>query len=261
MAVTYIGTAKTKIIYGNDSTSQYLFSVENGVQSKVDVHVKRLYVQMNCLSVLTTVMPLIKTYRATSITGGDILSKEGPFDTSLTSDNNVIFRGQCWDTSRMGASPGDIVWQNFAMRMHTAVEQQIAEDRNVLPLLLANNLYDFVLHPGESIVVRLVGATNASNPYGNTHFFVNCVWEENSLSTFNISGIVTLSSSAVEGAKVIIVEADDELLTNGYIKEIITTPAGGNWSSTIRTGKVGAAFIQYKNGGIYYTAPGSPFLS
>ena len=261
MAVTYLGTMETKPIYGNDSTSQYLFSVENGIQSKVDIHLKRMYVQMSCLSTLGTVKLSLKSYRATSITGGEVLTKDGNSNTSLSSDNNVIFRAQCWDTARMGASPGDIIWQNFGVRMHTAVEQQVASDINVLPSLLQNNNFDFVLHPGENIVVRAVGASNASNPYGNNHFVVNCVWEENSLSTFNIGGVVTLSSSAVEGAKVIIIESDDELLTNGYIKEIITTPAGGNWSSTIRTGKIGAAFIQYKDGGTYYTAPGSPFLS
>ena len=45
------------------------------------------------------------------------------------------------------------------------------------------------------------------------------------------------------------------------MRETIVTPAGGTWASTIRTGKVGSAFVQYESGGTKYTAPGSPYLA
>ena len=86
------------------------------------------------------------------------------------------------------------------------------------------------------------------------------MWEEDALSTFAISGTVTLSAVPVSGARVVVVEADDQLMTNAVLVEIITTPAGGTWASSIKTGKVGAAFVQYTSGGTYYTAYGSPYL-
>lgn len=80
------------------------------------------------------------------------------------------------------------------------------------------------------------------------------------IATYAISGTVTLSGSPVDGAKVMVLEADDTSLTNAHLYQVVTTAGGGLWASTIRTGKVGAAFVQYENGGTYYTAPGSPFL-
>jgi hypothetical protein len=57
-----------------------------------------------------------------------------------------------------------------------------------------------------------------------------------------------------------VLEADDASMTNAVLRETIVTPAGGTWASSIRTGKVGAAFVQYESGGTKYTAPGSPYL-
>ncbi len=89
---------------------------------------------------------------------------------------------------------------------------------------------------------------------------MNCIWEEEARPTFAISGTVTLSGSPVAGAIVTVIEADDLDMTNQYVREKIVTPAGGNWASTITSGKVGAAFVQYRSGATYYTAPGSPYL-
>jgi hypothetical protein len=110
------------------------------------------------------------------------------------------------------------------------------------------------------LLVQVVAPTAATNASGSNNYVVQTVWEEDSLSTFSISGTVTLSAVPIVGAKVIILEADDESLANAILWEVKTTTAGGAWSSSIRSGKVGAAFVQYVTGGIYYTAPGSPFL-
>jgi len=72
---------------------------------------------------------------------------------------------------------------------------------------------------------------------------------------------VTLGGSPVSGAKVMVMESDNVAGTNMFLREVITTPAGGTWASSILTGKVGSAFVQYEAGGTYYTAPGSPYLS
>jgi len=65
----------------------------------------------------------------------------------------------------------------------------------------------------------------------------------------------------VSGAIITVIEADDESMTNPVLVEKIVTAAGGTWASSITTGKVGAAFVQYKSGATYYTAPGSPYLA
>ena len=88
------------------------------------------------------------------------------------------------------------------------------------------------------------------------------VWHD-FLGQFDISSAiltVTLSGSPVSGAIVTVIEADDLDMTNPVLVDTIVTPAGGTWSADILTGKVGAAFVQYRSGGTLYTAPGSPYL-
>lgn len=119
---------------------------------------------------------------------------------------------------------------------------------------------DLLIRPGQALLVKIIANTAASNALTSLNYAVRCMWEEDSITTFAISGTVTLSGSPLDGAKVMVVEADDTSLTNAHLYEVKTTAGGGLWSSTIRTGKVGAAFVQYESGGAYYTAPGSPFL-
>jgi hypothetical protein len=127
-----------------------------------------------------------------------------------------------------------------------------------LPPVLASK--DFILRPGDSLIVQVVAAVGTSNAALCNNWDAHCVWEEDAIATFAISGTVTLSASPVSGAIVTVVEADDTSMTNAVLRETIVTPAGGTWASTIRTGKVGAAFVQYTSGGTKYTAPGSPYL-
>lgn len=259
MAITYRGTARTYPIYGNDATTQNLFVLTNPSTSRVDVYVRRLLVQVDPLVAYTGVMPLVKTSRATNVSGG-IINDDTSFDTTANV-TSVEIRTPLYEGIPVKATPGNIIWQQFCSRMHTAAEQVSSWDNNCLPLLVSDTGKEFVLHPGESIVTQVVGSAGTANAAIANNWFVECVFEEEPLATFAISGTVTLSGSGVTGAKVIVIEADDELMTNAHLVETITTPAGGAWSSTIRTGKVGAAFVQYKNGATYYTAPGSPFLS
>jgi len=266
MAVSFRGTAQSLAIYGNDATSQNLFVVENGIASRVNVIVRRLTFGCDALAVLTSVMNLVKTCRATAVSGGFIVDK-APFVGTQTSDSAVVFRAQCNEAGRITATAGDTLWTQLVPRMHTAVEQQQLEvdgerlkQRSLVPII-AMDVADLVVRPGQALLVRLVAATAASNPFATQNYTVRCSWEEDEIATFAISGTVTLSGSPVSGAVVTVVEADDEAGTNAVLRQVITTGAGGTWASSIRTGKVGAAFVQYENGGTYYTAPGSPFLS
>jgi hypothetical protein len=264
MAVTFHGTVKTLAIVGNDATTQNLFVIENGFKSRVNVVVRRLLLACDSLVALTSVQNLASTSRCSAVSGGVLLEK-GAFNTSESSDANVMFRAQANETALITATQGDIIWRQFIGRMHTAVEQQqpvseleTLEFNNMLPVIVKT--LDFVIRPGESLLIRVSAGTTASNAQNSTNYIVDCAWEEQSVTTFAISGTVTLSGSPLDGAKVMVVEADNTSLTNAYLYEVKTTAGGGLWSSTIRTGKVGAAFVQYENGGTYYTAPGSPFL-
>jgi hypothetical protein len=236
--------------------------VENGIASRVNVIVRALAIQTDSLVALAAVLPLVTTARASAIDGGITLSK-GAFTTTQTSDPAVSFRSALFEGAPITATPGDRLWQLFCTRAHTAVEQLLnrapPDDLGCLPELAAQR--SVVLRPGQNLLVRLVGAVGTSNAALRNNAHLTCAWEEDEIATFAISGTVTLSGTPVAGAIVTILEADDALMTNAVLRQVITTGAGGTWASSIRAGKVGAAFVQYKSGATYYTAPGSPYLS
>lgn len=265
MAVVFRGTAESLSIVGNDATTQNLFVIENGFKSRVNVIIKRLTFGCDSLVVLTSVQNMVRISRCSNCSGGAIIHKSS-FDTTQTSDANVVMRAQANEASPITATSGDTLWTQLAGRMHTAVEQQNAErdseriaERNLIPFTETNT--NLTIRPGQSLLVKVFASAAASNAQNSTNYTVRCQWDEDSITTFAISGTVTLSGSPLDGAKVMILEADDTSLTNAHLYEVKTTAGGGLWSSTIRTGKVGAAFVQYESGGTYYTAPGSPYLS
>lgn len=249
-------SSQSTMIYGNDATAQNLFTIENPIGSRVDVYLKDLDLEVDSIVALTALMPLVKVSRATAISGGVILSKSLA-DTSSTSDAFVRCRAQLYENSPITATAGDTIWQVFRSRMHTAVEQ-VRPQNGLMPSLIKTE--DFVLRPGEALLAKVVAAAGTSNAVNSYSMTIQAMWNEVAFSTFAISGTVTLSGSPVSGARVVVVEADDQLMTNAILREIITTPAGGTWASSIKTGKVGAAFVQYTSGGTFYTAYGSPYL-
>ena len=271
MAITFNGTVKTYLTYGNDALTQNLFTIENGIASRVNILLRHLELEVDSIVVNTAVSPVAKLSRATGISGGVILEK-GQFNTSQSSDANVAFRTTLMDSARITATPGDAFWQQFIGRMHTAAWQQEQMTRlsgTEIPTFPFRSMIpnpgpincDIRIRPGQAMLLQVVSAVVASNAALMTNYAVTCSWDEDSVSTFTIGGTVTLSSSPVTGAKVTVIQADDVDMTNPVLVGIITTPAGGAWSSTIVTGKVGFAYVQYRNGSKYYTAPGSPYLS
>ena len=265
MAVSFRGTASTLNIFGNDATTQNLFVVENGIASRVNVIIRSLEFSADSLVALTSVQNVLKTCRATGVSGGLELEKT-KFVTTQTSDPAVVIRAMANETAPITATAGDTMWTQFAARMHSAVEQQQpgtdSERRTIRSLTpwMDHLVTDLVIQPGEAILVRVVANTAASNAQNSMQYAVRCSWEEDQIATFAISGTVTLSGSPVSGAIVTVIEADDTSMTNAVLRETIVTPAGGTWASNIRTGKVAAAFVQYEAGGTLYTAPGSPYL-
>lgn len=174
----YFSAATFRTI-GSAATPQTLFSIENIDPAKL-VYIRRLIVQLDATAVLTAVMPLVKASRATGVpTGGTTLAK-GQFDTANASNANTIARGACSSDggalSAPAATPGDVLWQQYCMRLHTAVGQVLALDNNMLPALV--DAQDFILRQNQALLVQVVAAVGTSNPNTN-HWFVQCVWEEN----------------------------------------------------------------------------------
>jgi hypothetical protein len=265
MAISFTGGASGPITLGNDATTQTLFAVENGIASRVNVIIRDLHVSLDPLTALTAVMPLVKTSRGINISGGITLAKQ-TFDSTQTSDPAVVFRAAMGEGAPITATSAAIVYQEYASRMHTAVEQVVQyvaveglpSTGGMLPPVLSAK--DFILRPGESLIVQVIAAATTSNAALCNNWDAHCVWEEDEIATFAISGTVTLSGSPVSGAIVTVVEADDTSMTNAFLRETIVTGAGGTWASDIRTGKVGMVAWQYENAGTLYTAPSAPYL-
>ena len=261
MAVTFTGGVQVPIIFGNNATTQHLLSIENQIGSRVDVDVRKLIVQMDAIAALTSVTSQIKATRATGISGGVIVDK-ATYSTTETSDAFVKIRSAMGEGSPITATMGTTtVWQAFAPKMYTAVEQSINLESKLLPKLVYSDSWDFKLRPGESLLISVIGAAVTNNAALTTNWLVDVAWEEDAKATFAISGTITLSGSPVSGARVIVMESDDVAGTNMFLRETIVTVAGGTWASSILDGKIGSAFVQYESGGTYYTAPGSPYLS
>ena len=164
---------------GSAATPQNLFTIENIDATKL-VYIRSIIVQMDETAALTSVTPLIKCSRATGVpTGGTTLAK-GLFDTSNASNANTICRGAAASDggalSAPTATAGDVLWQQYAMRLHTAVGQIVFLDQPMLPVLV--DTQNFILRQNQAILVQVVAAAGASNPATN-HYSVTCCWEEN----------------------------------------------------------------------------------
>ena len=167
----------------NIATGQFLFTIENLATSAVTVYVRRLVVQMDATAVLTAVMPQVKVFRFTPAAGGGTTLAKGTFDSAQASSTLVQLRGAT--ASDGGAAvtlttitPGTMLWQQYCMRLHTAVGQVLAPDNNLLPALVDQvGVFDFKLLANEALGVQIVTAASVSNPATN-FWFVNCVWTE-----------------------------------------------------------------------------------
>jgi hypothetical protein len=163
---------------GTAATPQNLFTIENIDATKL-VTIRRFSVQMDATAVLVSVMPQVKTSRATAVpTGGTVIAK-AQFDTANASNANTIIRGGTASdggvATAITATAGTTIWQQYTMRMHTVVGQVLGIDSNILPLLVETN--DLILRQNQALVVQVVASAGASNPATN-HWFCNVVWEE-----------------------------------------------------------------------------------
>jgi len=162
---------------GAAATAQNFFTIFNGHASKV-VRVRRMTFQMDATAVLTTFMPIVKTCRVSAASAGTALTKVD-WDSAAASDALVVCRGATASdggtATAITATPGTTLWQQYGMRLHTAVGQVLGNDNNILSIICEAT--PVVLRPGEGLLVHIVAAATTSNPATN-FYFVQCAWSE-----------------------------------------------------------------------------------
>jgi len=175
----YFSAATFRTI-GNAATTQNLLTIENIDATKL-VTIRRLVFQMDATAVLVAVMPIIKTSRTTGVpTGGTTLAK-AQWDTANASNGNTIVRGSTATDGGANSGPtatpdaAQLAWQQYGMRLHTAVGQVLGPDNNSLPGLA--DTQNYILRQNQALVVGVVAAIGTSNPATN-HYFVEVVWQE-----------------------------------------------------------------------------------
>lgn len=165
---------------GSGTTPQNMFSIENIDSTKL-VYIRKLVLQMDMTTPLTSVTPLIKVSRATGVPSGGTALAKGLFDTSASSNANTICRGSTASDGGANSGPtataGDVIWEQFIMRVHTAVGQILTPDQDLLPAALIA-AQQFILRQNQALLVQIVAPAGASNPATN-HYAIACAWEEN----------------------------------------------------------------------------------
>jgi hypothetical protein len=164
---------------GAAATTQNIFSIFNGGTNRI-VRIRRLVMQMDATAVLTAVMPIVKTSRVTTAPGAGITLTKVQWDTALAASHaDIVVKGECstdgGSRTAITGTPGDVLWQQYGMRLHTAVGQVLGVDNNVLTSITEG--IPVVLRQNEGLIVHLVAAAAGSNPNTN-HYFVQCAWDE-----------------------------------------------------------------------------------
>ena len=165
-------------ILGTAATPQTLLTIENIDATKL-VYIRSIVVQMDATAVLVSVTPQVKVSRSTAVPTGGTTTNKGLFNTSNASNANTIVRQSTASdggaATTITATAGDILWQQYLMRMHTVVGQVLQVDLPVVPSLVASQ--SLVLRQNQALMVQVVASAGASNPATN-HYIVNVCWEE-----------------------------------------------------------------------------------
>lgn len=165
---------------GSATLTQNLFTLENGTGSGVLVALRRMSVQMDATAVLVAVAPTVSFYRTSGLPSGGTALAWTLFDTADTATALVVARGATAShggaATAITATPaaGTSGWDQFTMRLHTAVGQVVMDDQSVIPALCADQ--PIIIRPGEAVLAQVVAAVTTSNPATN-NWVVNAAWE------------------------------------------------------------------------------------
>jgi hypothetical protein len=154
-------------------------------------------------------------------------------------------------------TPGATIWQQFTARHATAVEQHYTEDFLQIPGLAAGG-DGFLLRVGEALVIECISGTSLATTSGIAFF--QMVWEEDQTDAgYTLGGKVTLSSANVAGAKVHVLTAADQDMTDAQL-QTLTTNGTGDYSTTLSSATKASVFVQHRDGPTLYTDEGKPFI-
>lgn len=266
MAITFTGSACTQRINGDESDTQDFCVFQNARGSTKLVHIRRLTSQLDAIAASSAVMVPIFTYRGVGNPNleGAARANKCKFNTTQSSDAfvNLLYAvtPDGSGISGLSGTAGVMQWRQWLAKMRTIVEQVQGSDSTQLPTLVNKTGNEFTLRPGEYLLIRADPIALVDNNNSNG-WIINCVWQEEDLPSYTISGNVTLSGTGVVGAEVTVIVADDNLLTNAYLLGVYTTIAAGAWSASIPNGKIAYVTASNESAGTFYTAEGRPFIS
>jgi hypothetical protein len=169
-------SATTFRILGAAATAQNFMTILNAGANRI-VDVRRVVFQMDATAALTAVMPLIKLCRIAEHANGTALNKVDWGATPSHADIQVKGANDADGAAATAitASAGHTLWQQYGMRLHTAVGQVLGIDNNVLTAI--SESYPIRLTEGQGLLVHIVAAATASNPATN-FYHVMMAWEE-----------------------------------------------------------------------------------
>jgi hypothetical protein len=180
MTITYRGGASSFRTLGAAATPQNLLTIENTAGSAVAVWIRKIVVIVDETVALTTVTPQLKISRPASLPSGGTVLAKAPFDTGQSSAANVVIRGATASdggvATAITSTLADVMWQQYIMRVHTAVGQILTPDLNVIPDICLT--YPVILAANQALMLQIVASAGASNPATN-FYIANIIWEEN----------------------------------------------------------------------------------
>lgn len=255
-------TAVSNYVRGAGTADRtFLFVLENRAGSGVDLVLKRGVFQRDPGNVAYTgINPIVTAFRAIEIEqpNGATFVDKCPMDTTFTSNGDIAVWAAVNNTgltSPLNATTiSPIGNRSFSSRMRSLAEQVQSYDFDLSPE------GDAKVHPGQAFAWAVDVDAATANP-NTSNWFFQVLWDEVPVSTYTISGTVTNGGSPVVGALVNVVVADCMFMSNAYLLGTYTTTAGGAWTAEIPTGMVAYAYAQNFTGGIYYTAPGAPYIT
>jgi hypothetical protein len=262
MAVTFRGSICTNYVVPTDGS--YCFVLENSLRSMCNVRILRCVMQFDTQALSTVaggIMPIAKARKGTaSASGGMVMSAKAALDSTINSpDPGVIVR---LDPGFGGTVSSDIaitgtvqtMGEEFTARLMTGAEQWQSYDATLFSPMESGPI---IIRPGELAAIQWVEGPKAVGGIA----FIQMIWEEDSLGTgYTISGNVTLSGSAVSGAKVLVVTDTDRDMPAPEL-EVLTTGAPGTWTKTLASGVKASVFVQHRSGETLYTDEGAPYIA
>lgn len=167
-------TVTTFATLGTNSAPQNIFVLDN-TSTLYSAAIRNLNVMTDSTAALATISPKFKSSRATTVSGGTVLTPV-KYRTEFAGSNMVCRGGTNADgggASAITATEGTAIWVQWMDRMYTAVSQHQHMVYSLIPDVGAD-LRQIIIAPGEALLVS--GVTTAIPT--TTQIIINCGWYE-----------------------------------------------------------------------------------